>query len=242
MPHWISVVAQGVLDAIKTEEGWSVLRIRKELGVQLDRIDPDLFVQEGQAEFIQLRQSMKVWVQNHTMREPAVDEQSVRRLISLFELYYQPVQRSAPIRELAFMSDTQLREIAERDYLDLNSKLIPSKQWKSSVIMAGSILEAILHDRLSHLSRSAPAIASPKAKGKGADIAKWRLETCIDVSVAIGALPENLEKVIHQTLRDYRNFVHPIKELKEAMECGETEAGLAKHALDAVCNHCDANP
>jgi len=38
-------------------------------------------------------------------------------------------------------------------------------------------------------------------------------------------------------LRDYRNFIHPKKEIRTGYPCTEAEAFMAKGALDAVCNH-----
>jgi hypothetical protein len=50
-------------------------------------------------------------------------------------------------------------------------------------------------------------------------------------------LPEERGDTIDQVLRDYRNFVHPRKELKAAHQCTEAEAYVARGALDGVCNH-----
>jgi hypothetical protein len=53
-------------------------------------------------------------------------------------------------------------------------------------------------------------------------------------------MPQARAASIDQVLRDYRNFVHPRKELKAAHHCTEAEATLAKGALDVVCNHLEA--
>lgn len=149
------------------------------------------------------------------------------------------------IRSFAYVTDTVLREIIERDYIELTVKVFPSGAWKSTVIMAGSILEAILFDVLSDPKRVAQTNASPngaKAKGgvpidilTGAD--DWKLICLINVAVDIGILPKDRAATIDQVLRDYRNFVHPQKERKAKHECSESEAGLAKYGLDGVCDH-----
>ncbi len=41
---------------------------------------------------------------------------------------------------------------------------------------------------------------------------------------------------IDQVLRDYRNFVHPKKELKAQHSCDEAEAFMSVGALEGVCN------
>src|SRR5262249_46969295 len=136
----------------------------------------------------------------------------------------------------------------ERDYRELAVCLLPGGAWKSAVVLAGSILEAILYDQLTRdAARVAAAMASPKAPRKKGGVVKditqdtaeaeWRLSDLIDVCVDLTILPQARADTIDQVLRDYRNFVHPRKELKAAHPCAEAEATLAKGALDAVCNH-----
>jgi hypothetical protein len=113
------------------------------------------------------------------------------------------------------------------------------------VILAGSILEAILFDVLSHPVRVARTNASPKgAKAKGGvpiDIVSgaddWKLIHLINVAKDVGIMSQERADTIDQVLRDYRNFVHPQKEKEARHECNEAEAGLAKYGLDGVCDH-----
>lgn len=49
-------------------------------------------------------------------------------------------------RAFKFVKDADLRQIIERDYRELRLKVFPSGAWKSTVVLAGSILEAILFD------------------------------------------------------------------------------------------------
>ncbi len=150
----------------------------------------------------------------------------------------------AETREFPFIKDAKLREIIERDYKELSLRLYPGGAWKSTVIMAGSILEAILHDVLaSDPGRQGKALASTTAnekpaKGKAMD--EWSLHVLIKVAGEIGVLPQDREECIDRVLRDYRNFVHPKVEVKTASPCTEAEATLAKGGLDAVCNHLQA--
>lgn len=148
-------------------------------------------------------------------------------------------------RTFPYVKDKALREIVERDYIELTVRVFPSGAWKSTVIMAGSILEAILFDLLSDPKRVAQTNASSKgAKAKGGvpiDILTgadyWKLSQLINVAVDIGILSAERAATIDQVLRDYRNFVHPQRELKAKHECSESEAGLAKYGLDGVCDH-----
>lgn len=152
------------------------------------------------------------------------------------------------LRDFSFVANVDIRRIIERDYRELALALLPAQCWKSAVVLAGSILEAILYDLLTRdAARVAAAEASAKAPTKRNGQVKsllqntssneWKLTDLIEVSVDLGLLLPDRSKAIDQVLRDYRNFVHPRKELKAAYPCTEAEAMLSKGALDSVCNH-----
>jgi hypothetical protein len=140
----------------------------------------------------------------------------------------------AMIRSFAFVQNLGLRKIIERDYRELSQILFPDCAWKSTVVMAGSILEAVLHDLLTRDDERTSA-TTKAAKGQ-----QWTLNVLINVSVELGLLPPGSDKTTHQVLREYRNFIHPLAEIKAKYACGEAEALMAKGALDAVCNHLEA--
>jgi hypothetical protein len=57
------------------------------------------------------------------------------------------------------VNNNDLREIIQRDYKELVLVLYPGGAWKSTVIMARSVLEAILFDKLEN-----DPVNTPKAK------------------------------------------------------------------------------
>jgi ABC-type antimicrobial peptide transport system permease subunit len=146
-------------------------------------------------------------------------------------------------RNFNFIIDKDLKSIIERDYAEFNNILIPDNAWKSSVVLAGSILEAILYDVLENPKYYTTAMAAKKTpKDKSGTLIdlktkEWKLFALIEVSEEIGLLPSAKSKAIDQILRDYRNFVHPKKEIRSQFPCTEAEAFLAKGALDSVLNH-----
>jgi hypothetical protein len=154
-------------------------------------------------------------------------------------------------RQFPFMTDPDLKKIVERDYRQLSMILFPGAASKATVIMAGSILEAILYDQLAKPAVIAGAMAASKAptkKGPGGtkvvrDLLSdkfeddWKLQDLIEVAVELAIVSPDREKTIDKVLRDFRNFVHARKELKSGHAIGESEAGLAKYGLDAVCDH-----
>lgn len=150
-------------------------------------------------------------------------------------------------RSFAFVVNADLRAIVERDYNDLAMKLLPSEAWKSAVVMAGSILEAIVYDQLTREpARIAAAMAwpaAPRLRGGGVrDITvddrhnEWSLANLIGAAAHLQIVSQDDADAINVTLRDYRNFVHPRVEIRNAHECTEAEATAAKGMLDMICN------
>lgn len=216
---------------------------------EIDRLDPRDFAPSDQSAFALLRiwfRKKKVWLETpYTHGRAQIQpqdvtslKQSICQLVKLLDSYMGEGSR-AETREFTFIKDSDLKDIIRRDYSELCLKLFPSGAWKSTVIMAGSILEAILHDVLtSDPTRQAAALASPE-KGNG-PIERWDLVDLIEVAVDIRILPKERGKSIDQVLRDFRNLVHPKKEVRTKISCKEPEAYLAKGNLDAVCDHLEA--
>jgi hypothetical protein len=162
-------------------------------------------------------------------------------------------------RTFAWVKNKALRSIVERDYKELMLKVYPSGAWKMTVVAAGSILEAILYDLLTRTPRrvkaaesepSAPKKQDPKGP-KGAKVPrgikkntgddKWDLIDLIRVATKLNLLPADRGNAIDQTLRDWRNFVHPHKEIKAEYPMTDGEADAAIGNLKCVCNHLDNN-
>lgn len=213
------------------------------LAEELHRLDPRDFEPAAQAHFVEYRANLTHYGQVNSLGQPVANEM-LDKILPLLDSY-RGVGRRGVTRTFTYLSDPDLQAIVERDYAELTLVLFPGAAWKSTVIMAGSILEAILFDVLSDAKRVAQTNASSKApKAKGGvpidilvDPDPWKLIHLINVAVSIGVLPLNRANTIDQVLRDYRNFVHPKKELKAQHECNEAEAGVAKYGLDGVCDH-----
>lgn len=208
----------------------------KGISKELHRLDPRDFVPEVQADFVSVR-SIIDWASKDECINVDDIENYLNELISILDKYGGEGSRYES-RHFDFISDKELKAIIERDYRELSVFLFPMGAWKSCVIMSGSILEAILYDILgSHkfIQQSNSSTKSPKSKNlhKG----EWSLQNLIDVAVDIRVIPEKRAHTIDQVIRDYRNFVHPNKEIRSAHPCSEAEALLAKGALDGICNY-----
>jgi hypothetical protein len=157
----------------------------------------------------------------------------------------------AKSREFTFIRDTALRRIVERDYSELTLKLFPNESWKSVVILAGSILEALLHDLLTRdATRISQAMGAGRAplRGRGYPPGKrniqsdaredqWLLNDCIEVADELTLLPPGWKAGVQAVLREFRNYVHPRKELKAQDPITQGEAFQAVGALMRICDH-----
>jgi hypothetical protein len=162
-------------------------------------------------------------------------------------------------RTFGWVKNRALRTIVERDYKELVLKVYPSGAWKMTIVAAGSILEAILYDLLTRTPARVKAaeseLSAPKKQDprgpKGAKVPreikkntgpdKWDLKDLIRVATKLNLLPADRGNAIDQTLRDWRNFVHPHKEAKADYEITDAEAETAVGNLKCVCNHLEKN-
>lgn len=108
-----------------------------------------------------------------------------------------------------FISDEQIRIAVERDKKELDI-CIEHQVCKSALVLAGSIIEAILVDYF---------LAFPKPDTTSAQILKSDLATLIDWAEQDNLVSKRT-KEISTVIRGYRNLIHPGKEyrLKEKVD------------------------
>jgi hypothetical protein len=135
-----------------------------------------------------------------------------------------------PREEFPFVSDPKLREICCRDYLELG-KGRRARAYKSTIILSGGLLEAVLSDALGREAAKAKASYRklyPKKKRVG-----WTLESLIEVAEDLGIITPGATQLSH-TLRDYRNLVHPDKEIRSGYKVQKEEAEIAVNMVRIV--------
>lgn len=218
---------------------------------EMRKLKPVDFPPESQADFVivlqELEASHREWAGNgshfvNDFREGSNCRKRVTELmekvIGILEKYGGPAQQN--LRSFPFVKDVALRDIIERDYAEMRGITFRTGAWKSTVIMAGSIAEAILLDVLfSDPATRTIALASSKAPRQGGrvkDPEDWHLRHLFEVAIHIGIIPAGRGDTFDHVLRDYRNFVHPRAEVRQAYPCKESEAGLAVYGVDALCN------
>ena len=90
----------------------------------------------------------------------------------------------------------------------------------AATVMLGGLLEALFLARINRLTNLAPvftASAAPKDKaGKPKPLKEWGLKDYLDVAKELGWIRQSA-KDVGQVLRDYRNYIHPEKELSHGI-------------------------
>ncbi|MBA4032637.1 MAG: hypothetical protein C0478_17355 [Planctomyces sp.] len=215
----------------------------KELYPQLRALDPRDFEQAKRAEFMLVRGRFEHLVNpnRHEVISGTSVSEALKQLREVLD-FYSGEGTHLDSRTFAFLREPELVEIVKRDYRELSLRLHPSHSWKSSVVLAGSILEAILYDVLSGPRNQANAnsyvAGHSQYRRQGAIVdGHWTLQALIDTAIQLQILRLQDKDIIHQTLRDYRNFIHPAKEIRTQNSVGKNEAGLAMNALNVVIDH-----
>jgi hypothetical protein len=130
-----------------------------------------------------------------------------------------PVGSGTRAADLSFMHDRRLRAIAERDYAELDA-LDPRGESKSTLILAGGIIEGLLLDAL---------VAS----------SKWTFEQGCEKNLQDMIAPAKTAGIISEdrlsdAIRKYRALVHPGREIRDKVTPTEADAGLAKAAVKVI--------
>jgi hypothetical protein len=123
--------------------------------------------------------------------------------------------------DLSFVADQRLRTIVERDYAELQ-ELDPGQTSKAVLVLAGGVIEGILLDAL---------VVTGDHRWTFAEGCKRFLKDMIGAAVVKGIIKE--DKFTH-AIRNYRNAIHPGKEIQENIRFGEPDAKLAHAGADVV--------
>lgn len=257
MPQYIKELAATIQLAKQNQLGQGVQKIHgldvpdihslfKGFAEELDRLDPRDFDPAVRHDFVVLRVAIRNWAKGQIGNgtKAAADANTMSGILDS----YHGEGSGASLRPFTFVTNPDVKKIIERDYRELTQRAFPDGSWKSTVILSGSILEAVLHDILTKDPAAiAAAMASPKAPNKQGggkkDITlddyqnEWRLNDLIKVACDLHILPYADEKAIHHVLREYRNLVHPRAEIALGINIGEGHATASKGMLDVILDH-----
>jgi hypothetical protein len=111
----------------------------------------------------------------------------------------------------------------------------------AATVMMGGILEGLLLAKINQLPNQAPvftATAAPRDKaGKTLPLKDWTLKNYIEVAHELKWITTTA-KDIGEVMRDYRNYIHPQKELSHGITLLEGDAqmlwGIAKGVIRQI--------
>lgn len=175
------------------------------------------------------------WAERNTTRERYVDELAALKS-ALVELRGRVLvapppgpERREQVPDFApLIADRAMQEILSRRW-DETTRCLEADAPLAATVMMGGLLEALLLARINRVNPPQPifvARAAPKdAQGKTLRLREWGLRDYIDVAHELGWLTRSA-KDISAVLRDYRNYIHPVKEHAHQVTIGRSDAEL----------------
>lgn len=127
------------------------------------------------------------------------------------------------------IADGQMQNILRRRWIECIDCINAGAPLAATVMMGG-LLEALLLARVNHEPNKAlvfKANTAPKDKttGQTLSLKDWGLRNYIDVAHELGWISQSA-KDISAVLRDYRNYVHPYKEMSHGITLEKSDAPI----------------
>jgi hypothetical protein len=147
-----------------------------------------------------------------------------------------PDQFPAVTTSTLIFVESPYREVLRLDLSEVNRALTEG-EWKASTVLAGSVVEALLLWAVRQQSLPAiQAVVSQLQTSKvlsrqpNSDLDWWDLSQFLEVSFALGLIGDSTAKQV-RLAKDFRNFIHPGRSLREKQQCNR---GTALSAVSAV--------
>jgi hypothetical protein len=123
----------------------------------------------------------------------------------------------------------QMRDILTRRWNEC-AKCVKADAHLAAIVMMGGLLEALFVARANKMADKAPltsAVNAPKDKatGKTTNYENWMLDSYIKVGFELRWITESARDVADK-LKEYRNFVHPAKELRYGVTLGLNDSSI----------------
>lgn len=137
------------------------------------------------------------------------------------------------IAGLEFIEDSEMRQNLRFD-LSIVERLMYAEHWKPAMVMGGSISEALLLDALlkcdPHSLKASAAKQQIKTKE---DPKEWYLPQLANVAFDLKIISEDCLKLV-KIAQNYRNLIHPGKELRLRQKVTRSAALLCQSALQKI--------
>lgn len=125
--------------------------------------------------------------------------------------------------QFKFVNDETFQKILERDYEEVQ-KCLETKSSKSVLVLSGSIVEALLSD---YFTENLPI------GQKYVTILSTTLSALLDFAEEGGIITKS-EKNLATVIKDYRNLIHPGREVRKSEQFDFETAQLAFHILNLL--------
>lgn len=129
-----------------------------------------------------------------------------------------------------FITDEKFRKILKRDFEELN-KCLDAKASKSVLILSGSIIESILTD---YFSNFPPSGLNPKK------VLNMELAPLIDLAFENKLISQST-KDLSTVIKNFRNLIHPGREIRKNEKFDFDSAIVAKSLLNIVLKEIKEN-
>jgi len=143
------------------------------------------------------------------------------------------------------IADIRMQEIITRR-LNETRICVEQKADLAAIVMMGALLEALFLARVNRLADKSPLFrlkCTPKdgKTGKAIPLTEWTLKNFIDAAHEVRWIRQSARDV-GNVLRDYRNYIHPEKELSHGISLNSTDTkmflaifwSLAEQIIDSI--------
>ena len=140
--------------------------------------------------------------------------------------------------ELLFIKDPELRENIRQD-LGAATRALNNAEWKAATVLAGAVIEALLHWRLREPPPDATEVDHAVNALTGtrrmpfSDIDRWDLDQFIEVAAYLDLLTPDTSTAA-KLAKNFRNLIHPGRAARLAQICDRATAYSAVGALEYV--------
>jgi len=123
----------------------------------------------------------------------------------------------------------EMRDILSRRWNEC-AKCVKADAHLAAIVMMGGLLEALFVARANKMPDKTPLISATnapkdKATGKATNYQEWMLDSYIKVGFELKWITESAKDVADK-LKEYRNFVHPAKELRYGVTLGLNDSSM----------------
>ena len=167
---------------------------------------------------------------------------SGRELRELREILAQCPDEPFPENEavLSFITDDDFRRTLAVDIAAAH-RALGHGEWKGATVLAGSVIEALCLWAIR--ARSTEQVARETAErlrregrldhGVPADLLKWHAPELIEVAGALQLIADDTARIA-QTTKDYRNLIHPGREIRTGQRCTQGTAHVAIGTMERL--------